>query len=582
MDGRCDGDLYPGAEAYKNAAMIADYTQINAILPEASLIIRQDVLFTRMLTIDDDPGYQLVILIYCIVVVVWTASVMHRTMQRGARRAALASAILLLGWITARLINYQLSAASGLGRHLWYSYYLFQLALPLTLAWMAWVTDRPEGDEPGGFNQSPGWFRALALMNGALIVLVMTNDLHNAVFRLDLSNPNWSSAYEYGAGFYLVAAGSAIPLIAAIVIMMAKARQNPRRLGFMFPLALIALIAFYAAAYIMRVRAVWESDAAMAAGMFALLFFESAIRTGMIPVNVKYTSLFAISPLGMQITDGDGNVALSSGHAPSINKDVVASTADNRHSPRLYGEDTLLYSDRITGGRVLWIEDIANLNRLHRGIGDSVRKIQAANALLAEEEKIRRAVEEENARTQLLTQLEAEIARSAARLPDMLERLKSAADQRKGPVRIALLLCYIKRRCNLFFREREAASLPHEELTAYVDELAGIAGYADVGIIATSGLHTPISARRTTLFYDFFYNVADWASALGCTHMLAHVGPENSSITMRLLVSEDARLFQMDTDLHAAIVSEGGVFAVRDLEDAYGVSLSFKGGEADE
>jgi hypothetical protein len=83
---------------------------------------------------------------------------------------------------------------------------------------MSWATDKPDIDYA-----SQKWLYALAIINITLAAMVMTNDLHNLVFRLDLSNPNWSSVYEYGVGFYFVMAGCFIPLAAGIVIMLFKA-----------------------------------------------------------------------------------------------------------------------------------------------------------------------------------------------------------------------------------------------------------------------------------------------------------------------------------------------------------------------
>ena len=108
-DGRCDNTLYPMEAAYENAARVKNYARISAIFQEATQILRQNVYYTRSLTSADEPVYQLIVLIYVIILVVWTASVMQRAMQKKVRFAALVTGILLLGWITVRLINYQLS-----------------------------------------------------------------------------------------------------------------------------------------------------------------------------------------------------------------------------------------------------------------------------------------------------------------------------------------------------------------------------------------------------------------------------------------------------------------------------------------
>jgi hypothetical protein len=287
---------------------------------------------------------------------------------------------------------------------------------------------------------------------------------------------------------------------------------------------------------------------------------EAAIRGGMIPVNSNYTKLFAHAPLAMRIMDRAGNTALSSSR--ELRRD----------------DNTLQFTAPIAGGAVHWQEDISALNRLHREVGVSVRRLTAANALLAERERVKRAVDEKDTKTQIMSQLEAEIAVHTARLSDMIGNSESAA-------RIVLLLCYIKRRCNLFFREREAGeeSLPADELTGYFNELAELACYADVKIITTNQMTAPVGLRRATLFCDFFYSAVDWAAGCACSSMLAHLGGPahlGPGQTLRLLLSEGTSVFRMEEGLAAAISSAGGAVTVRDLDDSVGISLTFpEGGE---
>jgi len=488
-------------------------------------------------------------LLYIILVVIWTSSVIRRAMQKSIRRAVLLMGIILLGWITARLLKYQMPLGI-LNRYFWYGYYLFLLALLLVLLWLAWAIDQPEDKL-----KPPKWSVILVTAaGGALAALVFTNDLHHWVFRLDLSKPNWHTDYNYGPGYYLVMAVCVAAALAALATMLIKSRRSPRKSRVVFPLALCVLLAAYGAGFLLHVPLVWTSDVTMVYGLFALLFLETSIRAGMIPVNSKYRQLFTHSPLAMQIIDHNGDTALSSASGP-LRRD----------------DDTLLFAVPIAGGQALWQEDISALNRLHREMEASVCKLTAANALLAEEERVKRAVEEENARTQIMSQLEAEIAAHTARLSAMIENSESTA-------RIVLLICYIKRRCNLFFRGRETQLLPADELTVYVDELAELSGYADVRIITTNQLGAPVELRRATLLYDFFYSVVDWATNCTCSSMLTHLGPEQA---LRLLLSEDARAFQLEESLQAAIASAGGGYAVNDLDGVVSIRLAFpEGGEA--
>jgi hypothetical protein len=260
-------------------------------------------------------------------------------------------------------------------------------------------------------------------------------------------------------------------------------------------------------------------------------------------------------------------------------------------------ENTLLFSSAITGGTVLWQEDITVLNRLNREINESIDKLKAANSLLMEEEKIKRILFQENERTQLMAQLEKEIAEHTARLNSMIEQFETARDKPKAKARIILLLAYIKRRCNLFFRERETEALPVHELLVYLDEISEIGGLLGVRIKVTGTLKDEkITVRHLTLFYDFFYNVVYWASWLESstypsgTSIIANLAKDNGTLrrgckprfpsgstVLQLLPSADAHTFEMGKGLEAAILAQGGLYTVKELdEDDVGIALSFR------
>ncbi|MDL2259082.1 hypothetical protein LJC42_08050, partial [Eubacteriales bacterium OttesenSCG-928-K08] len=577
QNGQCDEALYPDALAYKNAAPIKNYSHFNTVFQDITRVLRRGVFHTRMYSSADQREHQYFVMLYIILVIIWTASFIQRAMQKGVRRAALLTGAILLGWIVVRLIKYQLIESDLFNRLLWYAFYLFQLSLPLVLLWLAWAIDKQDDKL-----EFPGWLRILSAINAALVALVFTNDWHGLVFRLDLSNPGWSKDYSYGIGYYVVLAACGIPLIAALVMMVIKSGRNPRKKGFLFPLAFCVLLALYACGYILRIPIAWDSDFTMVVGLFTLLFVEACFSTRLIPVNSKYKALFTHSPLSMQIYDNAGQLALASAPAIKADKQLLERALLARPLPLEKDENTLLFASPIIGGIALWQEDISALNHLHKQIEESVHKLAAANAVLAEEEKIRRALDEEKAKTQLMEQLDAEIAEPTTRLAGMIEQLQYANDEQKEMISVALLLCYIKRRCNLFFRRQETETFPADELTVYIDELAEIAGYGEAKVLVTSEITAQISMSLATLFYDFFHAALEWAVQKKCRHMLVHLGPEADFITMRLLPSKNIRTFVVSAKLNAAILAAGGTFAMKDLDGAIGISLSFpKGGEAD-
>ena len=281
----------------------------------------------------------------------------------------------------------------------------------------------------------------------------------------------------------------------------------------------------------------------------------------------------------MQIVNGSGQAILASKSAIGYGYDTFARALKSYPQPEQPDENTLLFVSEAIGGYSLWQEDISDLNRLRRETRESIDKLKAANALLAEEEKVKRVVEEEKARVQLMEQLEAEIIGHAIKLSAMIEQLESANDKPKEAARVTLLLCYIKRRCNLFFLTMETETLPAGGLGIYLDELVEIALYSNVKAILAGKLEEDIPIRAATLLYDFFFNALFLAAGLPKVSISASLEVEKGSLVMRLLPFYDVSAFKIEKSLEEAIAKAGGVYEVRDVDGAAGLVLYFpKGG----
>ena len=576
LDGQDESSIYPDKEAYVHAVKVSDYKYFAKTTQNSRPLIERNVLRTKIFMSIDNREHLLFALIYIMIVTIWTVSFVRRSMQKGISYSAFFMGIILNGWTLVRLIKYQIETMPTLTRYLWYAFYIFQLTLPLVMLWMAWAIDKPQNDII-----PPKWWRIMGILIGVLIVLVFTNDLHGFVFHLDLSRPDWAIDYGYGFGYYIILFVCMANLIAMLVILMKKSMRNPRKKGFIFPLALFFMFGIYNYKYIMRDPLVYETDLTIVTGIFALLMFEACIQSGLIPTNTKYIDLFTRSPLKMQIINNEEEVVLAAASATPFGKDCLDKVLESSPEPVLCNDTSLLFANPIPGGYAIWNEDISKLYKVHREIKESTQMLAEANVILAEKEKLKRRVNEKNAKKQLMDQLEGEIAESIEQMATMIESLPNSESHSKETTRIALLLCYIKRRCNLFFREKETSAIDTNKLIAYIDELSEIAKYSNVQIVTVNEIRGNISIRYATLFYDFFYGMADFAVQTECPYIIEHLGMEEEFITMGFLTSEDMGTFKVDSKLSVAIAAAEGKIIIKDLEDTMGISISFpKGGIA--
>lgn len=572
-DGQANGLIYPDSLAYAPASRVTDHQYFATATNNVRSLMERTVLNSKWLMSVDDREHLHFALIFMIIITLSVASFLRRSMQKGVSLAALSTGIILNGWTLVRLIKYQVVGATVLSRYLWYAYYIFLLYLPIVLLWMAWAIDKPEKDMI-----PPKWWRLLTVLVSLLLLFVFTNDLHGYVFKLDLSRQDWAINYSYGFGYYLILFVSMSGLLATTILLLVKSLKNPRRKAFIFPVTIFIMFAVYNYKYIMRDPFVYQTDLTIITGIFTLLMFEVCIRSGLIPVNTKHNELFRRSPLKMQIINNSGLVVLASTAAMPI--DPITKQQVLRSSPAtiFQADDSVLFATPIPGGTAIWHEDVSKLVQLQRAIHDSTKQLTKANAILMEEEKIKRAINEANEKKQLMDQLEAEIADGIAQLTMTIEALPTSKHHTLETTRIALLLCYLKRRCNLFFQEKEETTMSVEEIAQYIEELIEIANYSNVRVASQNKLSGRIEIRQGTLVYDFFYAVVDWAVQTGCPYIIEHLVNDGAGLTMRLLPAGDIEAFEPSPKLLTAIERAHGKIIRKDLEETISISLYFKKG----
>ena len=360
---------------------------------------------------------------------------------------------------------------------------------------------------------------------------VFTNDLHGWVFKFE-DIKTFSGGYTYNFGYYLIFAFIVAAVILSTAILVRKAMRGFNRSRLVLPILSEVLLFVYCAAYAAGVPVARDSDITTVSCIFALAFAELAMRTGLVPVNQKYAVLFSNSPLRMQIIDSEGNAEFSSAGARPISREDWEKLRDDIKHPLLLHGDTLLYADGIPGGMIVW--------------------------------------QERNA----------EMERHLERMNDMIDGLERSNNKQRDIARITLLMCYIKRRCSLFFKEQEGGDMPAEELAVYIDELSEFASYADIRISTVCTAKGSLSPRCGSVMYDFFYSVLDSCAGEENT-LLERLADTDGMTEMKLLPSSfDGGEEFMSDELKKAVEGVGGTVSVKDLDETAGISLRVpKGGK---
>lgn len=565
---------FPGDYRWARTLGEEDYDWFLKVTGDSSRDLRRQVFHTRLYTTADMREHILSALFLSAAILLWKGTVSHRMMRRDVRRVVSLLSWLTVGWLLLRLFKYQQLTEGTLTRMCWYGYYLFQLALPVALLYLTEIMDRAEGEKRLAH---PLWPPLVCYVLSVLLVL--TNDLHRLVVRFDLEG-NWASDYSYGLGYWLMIAFSLLFFVLAVVKLLYKGRKSAYWGGKLFSLLFCGGLIFYVIAYVYRVPLAWESDITVNICILSVLFFETVLHAGLVPVNIQYQRLFAFAPISLTILDENGRTVLSSRSAHPISRSIWKRLLMDMEQPLLRDSNTQLHAIPVRSGMAVWQEDLSRINRMKREIQDVQDRLEAANRLLREEGEIKKRLMTVEANRSLFEQLDRDMEQRVASLTRLIKTLPKT-DKPKGlTAYITLCLCHIKRRCNLFFLARQGELLPGDELELYLDELAELARYAGLQTLIRCGQKEALEIRRAALCYDFAFEVISWALGENASPLLGYLEPEGSDLVFRFLPGGDPTQWHFSEELITSVSAMGGQIACKDLDDAFGICMRIPlGGE---
>lgn len=565
---------FPGDYRWARTLGEEDYDWFLKVTGDSSRDLRRQVFHTRLYTTADMREHILSALFLSAAILLWKGTVSHRMMRRDVRRVVSLLSWLTVGWLLLRLFKYQQLTEGTLTRMCWYGYYLFQLALPVALLYLTEILDRAEGEKRLAH---PLWPPLVCYVLSVLLVL--TNDLHRLVFRFDLEG-NWASDYSYGLGYWLMIAFSLLFFVLAVVKLFYKGRKSAYWGGKLFSLLFCGGLIFYVIAYVYRVPLAWESDITVNICILSVLFFETVLHAGLVPVNIQYQRLFAFAPISLTILDENGRTVLSSRSAHPISRSIWKRLLMDMEQPLLRDSNTQLHAIPVRSGMAVWQEDLSRINRLKREIQDVQDRLEAANRLLREEGEIKKRLMTVEANRSLFEQLDRDMEQRVASLTRLIKTLPKT-DKPKGlTAYITLCLCHIKRRCNLFFLARQGELLPGDELELYLDELAELARYAGLQTLIRCGQKEALEIRSAALCYDYAFETISWALKKTASPLMGYLESEGSDLVFRFLPGGDPTQWHFSEELITSVSAMGGQIACKDLDDAFGICMRIPlGGE---
>jgi len=442
--------------------------------------------------------------IYVFLFSAWSYSLWNRIVQTQVRRYLLAISALMVLWILLRSIKYSIENTDA-ERWLWYFYYFPMLFIPMLSVFVS----RSLGT--GEDFRLPRWTKILYVPTLLLLLLVLTNDLHQQVFSFP-SGVLSDREYRYESGHFFVLAWEALCAGFAFLSMVKNCRiPRSRRIRWL-PLVPLALSLAYAYAYVKKVHWVWvlAGDITVSQCLIFASILECCIQCGLIQSNLGYDELFEATSLPVQITDP----AFCSQYVSAAMQGALPQSELRQMQQDIahLDCDTLLKRHKLRRGWVFWKEDISALNQIRKELELTRDELRDTGDVLAAENAQHARwlrLTEEN---RLYDMMETQTARQIAMLRNLLAELQKTEDSGRARHllgQVIIIGTYIKRRSNLIFVGVQRGAISAQELRLCLNESSeniSVYGADCKAIVKGEG---QLTVEQATQVYDLFEAVVE-------------------------------------------------------------------------
>ena len=467
-------------------------------------------------------------LIYIGLAMAWGFSISRRILHCDDRRWLLLGCAMTVLWLFLRTVKYRFFSGDTITRHLWYLYYVPQILAPLFSLFVALQLGRREG---AAFSRR--WY-LLFIPAALLIGGILSNDLHQMAFRSVPGAATLQADYTHGWMYYLAMTWIVGLLLATGIIVYRKCRISESR-----RYAWVPLCAFLSGIVLCALSFANTYTFHKMPECFCLTFaafWESCLQVGLIPTNGYYRYFFSESTVAAQIVDGQGRPVYRAQNAPDLTAGQLDAAA---REAILLNADARLQSAPIQDGRVYWVEDISQINRIRAQLAEINAQLSEENELIQAENALKRQRAQIEEKNHLMDAMLGLVQPQLQQINRLLENggvknLKS----------VCLLGAYVKRRVNLALICDQKAVVPVDELAHCIREsLTYLTLYGAVCALHQEGKGS-VDSREAQTAYDFFEDCLE-AALPSLSALMVHVEC-GDRFSIRLMMEDAAGLPKAD------------------------------------
>lgn len=417
---------------------------------------------------------------------IWLILLYIRIFDKTLKKYVLSIGVLLVFWMAIRMVKrYTTGYVTEI---LWYLYYIPLLMIPTFYYNCSSYL----------INSKNKKRRIVAIIISIILfLLVITNSLHNIVFKIK-SNIN---DYNHNIGYFIIVAWI-LCLIVVAIINLIKSSKNKGYKNIILISVTILIGIIYTILYIKNIPVIRKTNMSVIIGTLFCVGLEMMLDFKLIPNNFRYKKIFKNSNLPLEIVSQDGKTRIVTNHSINLKENIINDIKNNKVKS-IYKDNNIIKNvNVINGGYSIEEKDYSKINEYEEKLKSIQQELIEQETILQKQRKIATEIYETKLKGEIIELLDEKIEQKRNLINELIKEMKiTDIDKMKN---IKLLLNYCKRMSNLVISSYNKEKYDNKRLELIINEMLIEAQSLGInGVLKTNNFE--ISSGETANIYEIIF-----------------------------------------------------------------------------
>ena len=457
---------------------------------------------------------------------IWLILLYIRIFDKTLKKYVLSIGVLLVFWMAIRMVKrYTTGYVTEI---LWYLYYIPLLMIPTFYYNCSSYL----------INSKNKKRRIIAIIISIILfLLVITNSLHNIVFKIK-SNIN---DYNHNIGYFIIVAWI-LCLIVVAIINLIKSSKNKGYKNIILISVTILIGIIYTILYIKNIPVIRKTNMSVIIGTLFCVGLEMMLDFKLIPNNFRYKKIFKNSNLPLEIISQNGKTRIATNHSINLKENIINDIKNNKVKS-IYKDNNIIKNvNVINGGYSIEEKDYSKINEYEEKLKSIQQELIEQETILQKQRKIATEIYETKLKGEIIELLDEKIEQKRNLINELIKEMKiTDIDKMKN---IKLLLNYCKRMSNLVISSYNKEKYDNKRLEVIINEMLIEAQSLGInGVLKTNNFE--ISSGETANIYEIIFETI---MKFRTTNFILYIQVNNSYTEIKYLFDGKHKNFKKEIE----------------------------------